>query len=317
MGIVHIKGPTLIDYLEGRLRARYVREHVEGCEICQTRLRDERLLRALLEVRAEHSASGHFDEDTLAAYLDQRLDPDTMRAIDHHLAACDECLARYLELRRLVDTPADRSVPFRLVAFAREALSTRTLGTLYLNTWASPVRIFYMPEPELPPATPAAMHAHRSVAAQKPPPGARAMRSAASSASSAAPPGMSANRARVREKRREEYVWDSDAVPYGFENSASMGSGKEDLVHAEIPVDSELTLEITAEHGLISVLAIEPASGEPRAGIELVLELDGHAIEEAATGADGTAHLQTPEEDRPARLILRGLPRRTIDLQIV
>ena len=59
-----------------------IRFHIDGCLLCQARLRDERLVRVLLDAPKGHDLGWHLDEGTLAQYLDQKLGREEMERID-------------------------------------------------------------------------------------------------------------------------------------------------------------------------------------------------------------------------------------------
>ncbi len=154
MGIIHLTGEQLAAYIEGTLEARGMRRHVESCPICQARISDERLVRVLLSADSG-SRRGHLDEEELAAYVDLRLPPGAMAEIDRHLAACDRCLAAWLDLREILGTESARSMPSASFDRARRSLLAPhwrkreriDLGRLLVSFRGKAVNLLHVPPP--------------------------------------------------------------------------------------------------------------------------------------------------------------------------
>ncbi len=291
----------LAEYLGGRLDDPSIRRHVEGCDLCKARLRDERLLRAMLGPGGAGVDGDHLDDEILAAYVDQRLELSRMREIDRHLAHCDECLADAIELKKLVDAPTTTSLPPHLHDLAVEALGVRTLGTLYLSVDGNRVFAFYMTEAEHDP----------QVSMRRP-----------------VPPPRGANAASTRTLQRMASYRDDSRPPARFANVAASipprAVGEPSAGDADgpsgslvsIPVDESLSLEIVASPCMLELRAIKPGTGEPLAGVVIRFEYGEHGGHARETDREGQAVGKLPPADVPLRIVLPGPPACAIDIQV-
>ncbi len=114
---VHVSPEVLEGWLDGTLdggEAEMLGYHVRRCTVCRRHLADARLLRVLLRRRAGAPPAGdHPDDETLAAYAEERLDPGAMHSVAEHLAGCDDCLLTLIDLRTLLqDAEEPEAVPW-------------------------------------------------------------------------------------------------------------------------------------------------------------------------------------------------------------
>ncbi len=292
----------LAEYLDGRLDDPAIRRHVEGCDLCRARLRDERLLRVLLGPGGTGDANKHVDDDVLSDYLDQALEPLRMKAVDRHLAHCDRCLASYLELKKMIDEPATAPVSHRVRTLAVEALGVRTLGTLFFSMRGNRVLAFFMAEAEHDPAV--------------------------SYKSADFPDRDTMGFTQLMNPDEPSFVEESATEPDEKKVSASMDLGWSpddrgaaaaggDLGNGVlISVDESLALKITATGGILDIRALDPAAGNPLSGVVVRFEYGEGRGYEQATDEKGRVPGKLPPADVPARIVLPGPPARAIDIQV-
>jgi hypothetical protein len=131
----HITEEQLVLWLDSADDAYFtVDRHVRDCEMCARWVADERLFRCLMTWQSGRVArSPHIDDETLAAYAEERLAPEEMQSVTDHLVACDRCLVELVDLRFLMhaaaaDPPGDEVFNAAREMMAR--LARRWLGHL-------------------------------------------------------------------------------------------------------------------------------------------------------------------------------------------
>ena len=154
---VHLTDEQLTEFRDGVLWNPVVVSHLRSCPICQTRLREIRLLRILL-ARPEQKRSDHPAAEDLAAYLEGQPGGMNLTKLEAHVAGCPQCFADLTAIREQlqpVSTP-EEAPPEWVVARAARAFQppeTRlNLGILlvhWLNRLGPFLRLIPPPEPNL------------------------------------------------------------------------------------------------------------------------------------------------------------------------
>jgi hypothetical protein len=164
MTMTHPDAPTLLAFLAGEQEAPDLQAHLLGCQICRTRLGDERRLIALLRAKPKVRQDAHLSAETLAAYLDQTLavrsvyatgvyatgflDAETQR-VEQHVLTCDRCLSRFLDLRRMLELEATHEPQRAVAAKALEAFVPRvkSLGRIAFRELFARLAGRFLPSP--------------------------------------------------------------------------------------------------------------------------------------------------------------------------
>jgi len=95
---VHLTDEQITQYRDGVLWNPVVAGHLRSCSVCQSRLRDARLLRVLL-ARPEEKNSAHPNPEELAYFLEGRPVGMTFTKIEAHVAGCPQCFADLQAIR--------------------------------------------------------------------------------------------------------------------------------------------------------------------------------------------------------------------------
>jgi hypothetical protein len=95
---VHFTDEQITQFRDGVLWNPVVAGHLRSCSVCQNRLRDARLLRALL-ARPEQKKSAHPIPEELAYFLEGRPVGMAFTKIEAHVAGCPQCFADLQAIR--------------------------------------------------------------------------------------------------------------------------------------------------------------------------------------------------------------------------
>ena len=95
---VHLTDGQLTQYRDGTLGNPVVAGHLSSCSVCQNRLRDARLLRALL-ASPEKKKSAHPSSEELAYFLEGRPVGMAFTKVEAHVARCPQCFADLQAIR--------------------------------------------------------------------------------------------------------------------------------------------------------------------------------------------------------------------------
>jgi len=118
---VHLTDEQLTEFRDGVLWNPVVVSHLRSCPICQTRLREIRMLRILL-ARPEQKRSDHPAAEDLAAYLEGQPGGMNLTKLEAHVAGCPQCFADLTAIREQfqpVPTPDDAPPEWVVVRAAR------------------------------------------------------------------------------------------------------------------------------------------------------------------------------------------------------
>ncbi len=114
------------------------RAHMAGCPQCQRLVSDLRVIGRLLAKASPAEDEVHPTQDELQAFHDEALGFGRMKEVEAHLASCDHCLARVMELR-VRDAELEYSTPtLKIIETVRKQFQTpgrvRKLGQLIIQT---------------------------------------------------------------------------------------------------------------------------------------------------------------------------------------
>ena len=95
---VHLTDEQITQYRDGVLWNPVVASHLRSCVACQNRLREARLLRALL-AHPEQKQSAHPSSEELAYFLEGRPVGMAVTKVEAHVAGCPQCFADLQAIR--------------------------------------------------------------------------------------------------------------------------------------------------------------------------------------------------------------------------
>jgi hypothetical protein len=288
----HLSREQLIAFRDGELEDRQAIEHLAGCPDCQRAFDDSRWLLALARIREEASESEHPDRDELSAYLSQALSSRRAEGIARHLRTCDLCLARYHRLRR-AEAALDYSSPApALLRATQRRFRSRPrileLGALVLAKAGDAIGLLYRPAPEL---VPDEMIRDFAGLADRP----RVVRQEKRLVGP--PPLRKKRRAMaIREEQKLRKVRKIPAERIAEQTlSASPPAGARSPGSFTVVEAGPLALIFDAgldeDRPVLSVLALDRESGDPRAGLFVVVEAEDGTRDEAVTKSDKAARL--------------------------
>jgi hypothetical protein len=90
-----------------------VQTHLTGCAECRALSRTYRILHVSLSSGADAAGEGHPSSEEIVAYAEDRdrLDPQSVRSIDDHLAACASCAEEVERTKRVAESIRRRPEP--------------------------------------------------------------------------------------------------------------------------------------------------------------------------------------------------------------
>jgi hypothetical protein len=135
---VHLTDEQITQYRDGVLWNPVVAGHLRSCSVCQDRLRETRLLRALL-ARPEQKKSAHPSSEELAYFLEGRPVGMAFTKVEAHVAGCPQCFADLQAIReQFQPRPMQEERPpewvvARAVGSFRPPQTPLSLGTLVVE----------------------------------------------------------------------------------------------------------------------------------------------------------------------------------------
>jgi hypothetical protein len=106
--MMHLVPGELMKYFDGPLTPGRVREHLNICFLCRSRLRDLALTRIMVCPPRAEAPGGHVSPETLARYVEDRLPLEQVGAMEQHLGSCRRCLSDLVSLRTALKMPLDK-----------------------------------------------------------------------------------------------------------------------------------------------------------------------------------------------------------------
>ncbi|MFT7461617.1 MAG: hypothetical protein ACI909_004320 [Planctomycetota bacterium] len=131
MAFLHLKPDILIDYIHGRQMGAFASDHLRQCVLCQARVLDERLIRALLTDLDPAHNTVHLSAAKLAAYVDNKLPSEELTRTAEHIVRCDDCLTAYLDITGTLGAP-EETVPQKWVSTVLKKMRPPSLGTVQI-----------------------------------------------------------------------------------------------------------------------------------------------------------------------------------------
>ena len=282
----HLSREQLIAFRDGALEDRRALEHLAGCSECQRAFDDSRWYLALARLRRDGLVGEHPGTDELAGYATHALGHDRSREVSLHLRSCDRCLARYRRLREAEDRMA-YSTPRRALLRAtqrrfRSRPKIRDLGALVLKTIGETLSVRHVPDMSLRCAMPLASAGkplldmdylvEESLGIEEP--------------SESMPDEAKQRGGPPREQRFSARL---------EEPAAEAGAPPETFTVVEAgPLALIFDAGLRDEVPVLSVLALDRPSGDPREGIAVVIESGDGDRAEAVTRPDRAVTLPLP-----------------------
>jgi hypothetical protein len=314
----HLSRDQLTAFRDGALEDRRAMEHLVSCPDCQRAFDDSRWLLALARIRKDVAKLEHPDRDELTGYLSQALSSRRAGEIARHLRMCDSCLARYRRMRR-AEAASDYSSPAPALLRAtqrrfRSRPRIRELGALILAKAGDAFAVLHRPAPGLASGEMAPSFLGPVDEMQE---------------RSPAPPERRRDR-RASEVRREQRL--CKARERAPDRIAEQDDAVEKCLSAAPPAKAlgpspgsfavveagplALVFDAGLEDGqpVLSVLALDRESGDPRAGLVVVIESEDGARNETITTKDRTARLALQRGASTLLVRDRETYRLTIDL---
>jgi len=283
---VHLTDEQITQYRDGVLWNPVVAGHLRSCSVCQNRLREARLLRALL-ARPEQKKSAHPSSEELAYFLEGRPVGMTVTKVEAHVAGCPQCFADLQAIREqfqpgpLQEERPPEWVVARAVGSFQPPQTPLSLGTLVVE-W---VRRFGLSLQLIPSAGEAGAFsgaAHRSLSVDF-------------LAGRRQPPPSALEGVRAYDDRDTSIVPDEPSGPpktYALRDSRSMPPVRESE-SVEVTV-GELCVRITVRgrdrgqvHMIIGITRRE--NNAPVSGIQLAMETETGSPVSATTDTSGAA----------------------------
>ena len=156
----HVTPEQLFAWLDEEPGNDTVGWHVQHCDMCARHLADERLFRNLIRWKPGRKPAGnHVDDELLAAYAEEKLQPYEMTSISSHIIECDRCLLSLIDLRYMIhatDEHAPDGDVFGSIAERMGELLQRWLGKMQITIDKASAVIQWDPSPYpvLPPMFP-------------------------------------------------------------------------------------------------------------------------------------------------------------------
>ena len=120
--MMHLKPEELMDYFDGTLEDRRVRDHLGSCFQCRSRLKDLSLTRTMISPPASAACGEHVPSEIMAQYVEDTLSIQQNRAVEDHLAHCRRCLADLVSLRTAAVMPLNQQPPEAVAADVKKHL---------------------------------------------------------------------------------------------------------------------------------------------------------------------------------------------------
>ena len=149
--MMHLKPEELMEYFDGTLDNRRVRNHLSSCFQCRSRLKDLSLTRTMMSPPEAEAPGEHVPSEIMAQYVEDTLSIQQNRAVEDHLARCRLCLGNLVSLRTATGMPLNKMPPEAVAAGVKKHLEgyrlITPLGALLLGKYEDEVTILYKPVP--------------------------------------------------------------------------------------------------------------------------------------------------------------------------
>ena len=150
--MMHLKPEELMEYFDGTLDDRRVRDHLSTCFQCRSRLKDLFLTRIMLFPPGSEVPEGHVPSEIMAQYVEDTLSIQQNRAVEDHMAYCRRCLADLVSLRTATGMPLNQEPPEAVAASVKKHLDgyrlVTPLGELLISSYEDEVTLDFEPAPE-------------------------------------------------------------------------------------------------------------------------------------------------------------------------
>ena len=141
-----------MQYFDGTLEDRRVREHLSTCVQCRSRLKDLALTRIMMSPPRAELPGEHVPPEILAQYVEDTLSMEQNRAVEEHLGLCRRCLSDLVSVRTAMSDPLDHEPPEAVTANVKNHLAdyrrVTPLGELSFKRFRDKVNLTYKPAPE-------------------------------------------------------------------------------------------------------------------------------------------------------------------------
>jgi hypothetical protein len=150
--MMHLEPDELMQYFDGTLEDRRVREHLSTCVQCRSRLKDLALTRITMSPPRSELPGEHVPAEILAQYVEDTLSMEQNRAVEEHLGQCRRCLSDLVSLRTAMGMALDQAPPDAVSTSVKEHLDdyrrVTPLGSLAFKRFRDRVNLAYKPAPE-------------------------------------------------------------------------------------------------------------------------------------------------------------------------
>ena len=150
--MMHLEPDELMQYFDGTLEDRRVREHLSTCVQCRSRLKDLALTRIAMSPPRSELPGEHVPPEILARYVEDTLAMEQNRAVEEHLGECRRCLSDLVSLRTAMHDPLDQAPSEAVSASVKEHLDdyrrVTPLGSLFFKRFRDQVNLAFKPAPE-------------------------------------------------------------------------------------------------------------------------------------------------------------------------
>lgn len=120
--MMHLEPEELMQYFDGTLEDKRVREHLSTCVQCRSKLKDLSLTRIMMSPPRSEFPDEHVPPEILARYVEDTLSMEQNRAVEEHLGQCRRCLADLVSLRTAIKAPLDHAPQEAVAANVKEHL---------------------------------------------------------------------------------------------------------------------------------------------------------------------------------------------------
>ena len=150
--MMHLEPKELMQYFDGTLENRRVREHLSTCVQCRSRLKDLALTRIMLDPPRSESPGEHVPPQILARYVEDTLSMEQNRAVEEHMGECRRCLSDLVSLRTAMKDPLEYEPSEAAVAAVQANLEDyrriTPLGELSFKRYRDQVNLAFRPPDE-------------------------------------------------------------------------------------------------------------------------------------------------------------------------
>lgn len=122
--VMHLEPEELIQYFDGTLEDKRVREHLSTCVQCRSRLKDLALTRIMMSPPRSEFPGEHVPAEILARYVEDTLSMEQNRAVEEHLSECRRCLSDLVSLRTAMKDPLEHEPTEAAVVAVKDNLES-------------------------------------------------------------------------------------------------------------------------------------------------------------------------------------------------